>query len=100
MNNLTKKKPNYEIRKQVIDFEFDFPLVHGETLQEVPLKAEFHWVNEGIGRYECWGAIYTDNHYQWELHNIEYAGNDTTHDYNALIDEHYEEICTKAENLL
>lgn len=100
MNNLTKKKPSYEMRKQIIDFEFDFPLANGETLQEVPLKAEFHWVNEGIGKYECWGAIYTDNHYQWELHNIEYAGNNTTHDYNALIDEHYEEICKKAENLL
>ena len=70
-----------------LDIEQEIPIENGQEFA-AKLKVSIRWVNNGIGKYECWGAIGFDNQYEWELYEV-------THQTEP---SHYEIVETFIEN--
>lgn len=53
----------------------------------VDLNIEATYGNRGIGKYEYWGAVYTDDNWCWEIEYIDWDRSKYTDEENKIIED-------------
>lgn len=85
--------------KHIVDFEHEI-ILPDNTVIEAKIQALWELVNNGIGKYECWGAKFTDNQYDWELFDMYYVGEGNEDFVSQYIDQHIDELTEISRDIL